>query len=141
MTHVDVEGHPHERNGVVWARGLQLEVSEQLTQALVVLSTGREVPDVEPLAPALEHVLDGDELLELLARRLTPRPVVGPLLLHLGAAEDERLRSFRIRRREEHRHRPAFRHALEHRAPGADLIHDRADVVHPLFERADAHAV
>src|SRR6185312_5787687 len=78
---------------------------------------------------------------EALARRLAPRPVPRLFLLYLGPHEQQGLSAFGIRRREEHRQWAAFGHADQSGALGADLVHDRANVVHALLERADRNVV
>ena len=55
--------------------------------------------------------------------------------------ENLRAGAFGVRRREQHRHRPAFRHADDRRALRPGRIHHGADVLHPLFEGADAHPI
>ena len=116
VANVDLERHAHEGDGVVRCRRLHLEASELLAKLWVALSAGREVSAPRPL-PQRETTLSMSiALLELLARRLAPRPVVRRLLLHLCAAEHERPRPLGIGRREEDRHRPALGDAHQRRA-------------------------
>ena len=49
--------------------------------------------------------------------------------------------AFRVGRREEHRHRPAFGDADQRRALRAGGVHHGPHVVHPLLERADPRAL
>ena len=108
---------------------------------LVLRSAGDEVADRQAFPPTLHDVLDRDVLLEFLACRLAPRPVVRPLLLHLRAGEDQRPCSLGIRRGEQHRHRPALGHAEQDGTFDSGVVHDRADVVHAFLERPDPDAV
>jgi hypothetical protein len=105
---VDLEGHVHERDGVVRARRLYLEPAEQLEEALIVAAARRDVAEDGSLTPDLDDVLDPEVVLELLPRGLAPGPIFRFLLLDLGAAQDERPCALRIRRREEHRQRAAL---------------------------------
>src|SRR4051794_27087443 len=140
-TDVDLEGHPHERNGIVRARGFDLEAAGELAEALVAGTARREVVDSEALAPALDHPVDVHRLLESLPRVLTPRPVVRRFLLDLCAAEHERPGAFGVGGTEEERHRPSFRDAHRRRPPRAWVAKNPPHVVLSLFERADANAV
>ena len=90
-------------------------------------------------APAIRE--RGHRGVESFTRRFSPRPVVGGLLLHLGADEEERLSSVRVGRCEQHRERTAFRFAEDRRAFGPRGVHDRPDVVHPLLEGAPGDAI
>src|SRR3954452_12703527 len=51
-TDVDLEGHPHERNGIVRARGFDLEAAGELAEALVAGTAPRAVGDFEAPSPA-----------------------------------------------------------------------------------------
>jgi hypothetical protein len=85
-------------------------------------------------------------LLVLLASRLPPWPIVLSDLLDLAASEDESGRPLGVCCREDHREWRPFADTHEDGALGADRVHDGADVVHPLLERAhgcvvrEAHA-
>lgn len=141
VANVDFERHAHEGDRLRRARRLHLQTAELLAETLVALSAGNDVIGPEPFAPAPGDTLELDAGFELFARRLAPRPVLGGLFLHLGPAEDERPSPIWIRRREEDRHRPAFGDTHQGRCFRAGRVHDGADVVHPLFERAEADAV
>ncbi len=103
MPDVDLEGHAHEGHGIVRARRLHLEPTEELAEPLVVPFTGGDVGKDVAFAPPLHDVLDRHVLLELLPGRLAPGPVVGRLFLDFRPAEDEGLRALGIRRGEQHR--------------------------------------
>ncbi len=94
-----------------------------------------------PLPQRATHAFQIHRLFELLACRLAPRPVICRLFLDLCSAQDEASRPFGVGRREEDRHRASFGDAHQDRGLRAHGVQDRAHVVHPLLERADADAV
>jgi hypothetical protein len=91
------------------------------------------------LAPPLRQSFHAG--FEALARRLAPRPVLRLFLLDLCPDEQQSLRAFGIRRREENRQWAPLGHADQSGALGADRVHDGTNVVHPLLERADRNVV
>ncbi len=92
--------------------------------------------DPHSLAPTLRQ--RRHRRLEPLLGAFSPRPLVVRALADFRTLEDERDRSLRVRRGEEHRERTSFGLA-RHRCPlAADRVHHRADVVHPLLERRRA---
>ncbi|HEX3686397.1 MAG TPA: hypothetical protein VHU60_02335 [Gaiellaceae bacterium] len=133
--HVDVDADAHERHRVTRGGRRRLQLAQPRLGRLRIRLVGKQDPSREPLAPARRHLQH--PVLELVARALAPGPVVALLLPHLRAEQQQRLRSLRVRRGEQHRHRAAFGDADQRRLLGAGGVQHSAHVLHPLLQRAD----
>jgi hypothetical protein len=136
------QGRPHVDRGVqpveLCNRAGADRVPEDVRpRAGLVLVGLHECPGGKRLEPAglapVRLVFRGLSL-TLLNRRAN-RIVGGRHGLGLSAAKDESGRALGVRRREQDRHRRAFRYAHQRRSLRAHGVHHGPDVVHPLLER------
>ena len=133
VAHVDVEEHLDHRFDAVGAHRRAAVAAEPFACGRILVERRRPHVDVATGVHDRHDQLFGG-FGEAFGRR---SPRVAGCLGRAGhaAVQHERLRAFRIRRREQDRHRHALRDAHEHGALGADRVHHRAHVVHPFLER------